>query len=113
MIRAALDEGKEVDVTQDPYYSILTDKTLSNELVDLCEATWEKEHMESFADFVKYYNNGDCIGLVTAIENMSKIYEDLNLDIFKDAVTLSKLMQKYIFGRLHEDDDIMFHCEET
>ena len=106
-LRKAMDEGNEELVTQlaktDPYFSILKQKTISNEDVDICELEWKNQNMQNFGDFVRYYNDLDVIGLVQGIEKLSKIYFDQGFNMFKDAVSLPKLTQKLIFKPLKED----------
>ena len=91
------------NVKGDPYYSILKQKTISNESVDLCEKVYEEQGMKTFGDFVKYYNDLDVIGLVQGIEKMHKVYSDQKLDMFKDAISLPKLAQIQIFRPLKDD----------
>ena len=95
-------------VKDDPYYSILKQKTISNENVDVCEKVYEEQNMKNFGDFVKYYNDLDVIGLVEGIQKMQKVYIDQKLDMFKDAVSLPKLAQKQIFRSLKEDYFTLF-----
>ena len=100
-MRAAVDRGERVP--NDPYYSILRQKTISNENVDLCEKVFKEQGMKTFGDFVKYYNNHDVIGMVEGIEKMQKVYRDQRLDMFKDAVSLPRLTQKQIFRPLGDN----------
>ncbi len=97
-------EEEEELIRQDPYFSILKGKTITNEQVDLCEKEWIEQGMQNFGDFVEFYNNGDVIGLVEGIVKLSKIYKDQKLDMFKQAVSLPKLTQKQIFRALGEDE---------
>ena len=100
-VRIAVDKG-QIDVN-DPYYSLLKMKTISNEEVDSCEKVWKEQNMKNFGDWVAYYNNLDVSGLVEEIVKMSKIYQDQGLNMFKDAVSLPKLTQKLIFCPSKED----------
>ena len=103
-LRDALERGEVPDIVKDdPYYSILKMKTISNEEVDLCERVWKEQNMQNFGDFVKFYNDLDVLGLVEGIVKMSKIYQNQGLNMFKDAVSLPKLTQKQIFRPLKED----------
>ena len=43
----------------DPYYSILKDKTIPNEDVEAAEHTWQVHGMSTFSDYIKYYNDTD------------------------------------------------------
>ena len=93
---------------EDPCSSVLSQKIVSNEEVDLCEKEWKLQNVQNLGDFVKYYDDLDVIGLVKGIEKMSKIYHDQGLTIFKKAVNLLALTQNLIFCPLKEDYLTMF-----
>ena len=107
-LRRAMDEGNQELIEklskEDPYFSILKQKTITNEQVDICEQEWKNRGMQNFGDFVKYYNNLDVLGLVEGIVKMSRVYQDEGLNMFKDAVSLPKLMQKLIFRPLDREN---------
>ena len=84
----------------DPYYSLLKGKTVSNEDIDECEKVWKEQNMKTFGDYVRYYNDLDVTGLVEGIVKMSEIFRKQKLDIFKDGVSLPRLTQKQIFKAL-------------
>ena len=67
----------------DRFYSILTDKTISNEDVDSALEMWDRLDMTTFADYVKYYNDADVTGCVEATTKMLKNKEEKGLDMFK------------------------------
>ena len=85
------------------FRSILTNQTISDEEFQKCHHVWEDQGMTKFADYVKYYNNADVIGFVEAVEKLIAKEKNNRLDIFKDAVSLPGLTQKYLFARLGED----------
>ena len=66
------------------FYSILTDRTISQENYQLCQDVWKEQNMKTFGDFVKYYNNLDVIGLVDGVQKLMKVKELKKQDIFKD-----------------------------
>ena len=61
--------------------------------------------MKTFADYVRYYNNHDVIGLVEAIEKMVAIENKNGLDVFKESVSLPGLTRKYLFSKLQQDNE--------
>ena len=107
-LRKAMDEGNQELIVvlskKDPYFSILKQKTITNEQVDICEQEWKNQGMQNFGDFVKYYNDLDVLGLVEGIVKMNRVYQEEGLNMFKDAVSLPKLTQKLIFGPLDEEN---------
>jgi len=52
--------------------------------------------METFADWLKYYNNLDAGPFLEALEIMRGFYANLGIDIFKDAVSLPGVSLKYL-----------------
>ena len=87
------------------FRSILTNQTISAEEFQKCHRVWEAQGMTKFADYVKYYKNADVIGFVEAVEKMNANEKNNRLDIYKDAVSLPGLTQKYLFARLGVEDD--------
>ena len=69
-----------------------------------CWREWHKQGMKTFADYLKYYNDGDVIGLVEGIEKMSKIKFEQGLDVFKESVSLASLTQIYLQRKLDKND---------
>ena len=106
-LRKAMEENDTETIKKleklDPFYSILRQKTVPNIEIDMCEAEWQRQGMETFADFLRFYNNLDVIGLVEGIEKMSQVYHAQGLNIFKDAISLPRLTQKLIFSSLQDD----------
>ena len=76
------------------FYSILTKQSISPNEYQLCKNVWTSEGMETFADFICYYNNADVIGFVEAVEKMIANEGSYELDIFKESISLPGLTQK-------------------
>ena len=58
---------------------------------------WQKENMETFEDFLRYYNNLDVIPFVEAVEKMQYFYKDLGIDFLKEALSIPGVARKYLF----------------
>ena len=80
---------------QSAFRSLLTKKEIDEYQYMSCWKVWHEQGMKTFADFVKYYNNHDVIGLVEGIEKMLEIEKGNELDVFKESVSLPGLTQKY------------------
>ena len=52
--------------------------------------------MQTFGDWLKYYNNLDVAPFLEALQKMKEFYTSLGVDIFKDAVSLPGVSQQYI-----------------
>ena len=87
----------------DPYYSILTDKTIPNEEVDYAQQMWDQLDIYTFAGYVKYYNDADVTGCVEAVTKMLENKKEKGLDMFKISVSLPGLTQRYLFTNLGDD----------
>ena len=69
-----------------------------------CWREWHEQGMKTFADYLRYYNDRDVIGLVEGIEKMSAIKFEQGLDIFKESVSLASLTQIYLQRKLDKND---------
>ena len=54
--------------------------------------------MTTFRDFLVWYNNLDVVPFLEAIEKMSNFWQERNIDIFKDGVSVPGLAMKYLFS---------------
>ena len=52
--------------------------------------------MQTFGDWLKYYNNLDVAPFLEALQKMKAFYTDLGVDIFKDAVSLPGVSQQFV-----------------
>ena len=88
----------------DPFYSMLTDRTISNEGLGTCIEAWKEEGMETFADFVEFYNNADVIGFCEALTKYLALNQTMKLDVFKMSMSLPGLTKRYLFQNLPKED---------
>ena len=58
--------------------------------------------METFRDFLIWYNNLDVVPFLEAIDKMSAFWKERNIDIFKDGVSVPDeiFMMKYLFSNV-------------
>ena len=87
---------------EDPFYSILTKKTISNADLESCENAWQEGW--TFADFVKFYNDADVIGFTEALVKYLKFNQTMKLDVFKMSMSLPGLTKRYVFQNLPKGD---------
>ena len=55
--------------------------------------------MTTFRDFLVWYNNLDVVPFLEAIDKMSNFWQERNIDIFKDGVSVPGLTMKYLFSK--------------
>ena len=88
---------------REDFYSLLTNSIVSEEEYQDAIDTWCLHGWESFKQYVKFYNDLDVTGMTEAVGKMHVVYKEKNLDIFKDAVSLAGITQKYVFKNLPQD----------
>ena len=66
---------------------------------DDCHRVFRERGMRTFGDWLEYYNNLDVAPFLEALQKMKEFYTDLGVDIFKDAVSLPGVSEKYILRK--------------
>ena len=64
--------------------------------------TWQED--QTFADYVKYYNNADVVGFTEALVEYLKFNKTMKLDPFKMSMSLPGLTKRYVFQNLPKGD---------
>ena len=77
------------------FHSTLSGTDITEEQYDYCRRVWNKNNMETFRDFLIWYNNRDIVPFLGAIDKMSEFWRDRHIDIFKDGVSVPGLTMKY------------------
>ena len=73
---------------------------------------WLANNWTSVRDLLIYYNNCDVSPFVEALLNMLSIYQDKQIDLFKNCVTVPSAARHLIFNSV--DDDVKFAlCDES
>ena len=66
---------------------------------DDCHRIFKERSMQTFGDWLKYYNNLDVAPFLEALQKMKEFYTSLGIDILKDAVSLPGVSEKYILRK--------------
>ena len=70
--------------------------------------------MQTFADWLRYYNNLDVAPGLEALEKMRAFYTEKGIDILKDAVSLPGLSLHYLLrGTIERGADLYSPCKEA
>ena len=97
-----LDDFTKLDSNSLPAYndwfSSLKNKNIDEEDYKYCLQVWNDNKMKTMKDFLKWYNNGDVIPMVEAINKMFEFYRAKGLDMFKDAISLPGLAYKMLLS---------------
>ena len=68
------------------------------------QANWERENMNTFHDFLKWYNNKDVVPTLDAMTKMIQFYHSKQIDMLKLGYTLPNLANR----NLHSYTDAAF-----
>ena len=66
---------------------------------DDCHRIFKDRGMQTFGDWLEYYNNLDVAPFLEALQKMKEFYTSLGIDILKDAVSLPGVSEKYILRK--------------
>ena len=97
-----LDDFTKLDSKSLPAYndwfSSLKNKSIDQEDYKYSLQVWKDNKMKTMKDFLKWYNNGDVIPMVEAINKMFEFNRAKGLDMFKDAISLPGLAYKMLLS---------------
>ena len=85
------------------FFSALKNANITEDEYRFCSAIWRDKNMESFRDYLIWYNNLDVEPFVEAIEKMFEFYQAKGLDLFKDGISVPGLVMKYMFSGLEHN----------
>ena len=66
---------------------------------DDCHRIFKERGMQTFGDWLEYYNNLDVAPFLEALQKMKEFYTSIGIDILKDAVSLPGVSEKYILRK--------------
>ena len=79
-----------------------------------CKKIFKEKGMQTFADWLRYYNNLDVAPGLEALENMRAFYTGKGTDILKDAVSLPGVSLHYLLrGTIERGADLYSPCKEA
>ena len=79
-----------------------------------CKKIFKEKKMQTFADWLCYYNNLDVAPGLEALEKMRDFYTGKGIDILKDAVSLPGVSLHYLLrGTIERDADLYSPCKEA
>ena len=78
------------------YSKLKNEYVLTLKEYDDCHRIFREQGMQTFGDWLKYYNNLDVAPFLEALQKMKAFYTDLGVDIFKDAVSLPGVSQQFV-----------------
>ena len=85
---------------QEAFYSRLKNEGISDEDYALCQVAWCDNGMKTMRDFLVWYNNRDVTPFLQAIDKQFAFYQQHNIDMFKDGISVPGLTLLYLFKDL-------------
>ena len=85
------------------FYSSLTNKNISKEEYQYCQQVWASNKMRTFRDFLVWYNNLDVKPFCDALEKMCAFWEDKNIDMLRQGISISGVTSAYLFTTLESN----------
>ena len=79
------------------FFNDLRNEELSESDYENCKKVWEELEMKTFRDYVVWYNNLDVGPFVKAVSKMQNQYFEIDLDVFKTAISLPGLSKQILF----------------
>ena len=79
-----------------------------------CKKIFKEKGMQTFADWLRYYNNLDIAPGLEALEKMRVLYTEKGIDILKDVVSVPGVSLHYLLrGTIERGADLYSPCKEA
>ena len=82
------------------FFSSLTNTNISTEEYQYCQKVWSSNNMQTFQDFLIWYNNLDVKPFCDALEKMCAFCEEKNIDMLRQVVSFPGITLIYLFSTL-------------
>ncbi|MCG7866661.1 MAG: hypothetical protein JAY74_09850, partial [Candidatus Thiodiazotropha taylori] len=79
------------------FYSHLKGSNISEEEYAYCQRVWRDHQMQTFRDFLVWYNNLDVRPFVEAVEKFQHFYFQKSIDVFKTAISVPGIARQLLF----------------
>ena len=88
---------------QSAFFSQLKNEGISDADYARFQAVWHDNQMKTMRDFLVWYNNRDVIPFLQAIDKQFAFYQQHNIDMFKDGISVPGLSLLHLFNDLPND----------
>ena len=85
---------------QAAFFSRLKNEGISDTDYALCQEAWRNNRMTTMRDFLVFYNNRDVVPFLECIDQQFAFYQQQNIDMFKDGISVPGLTLLYLFNDL-------------
>ena len=83
--------------TYKAFFSSLTNSNISEEDYQYCKNLWEENEMQTFRDFLIWYNNLDVQPFCDALEKRCLFWKDKNIDMLRQGISKPAVTLTYLF----------------
>ena len=87
---------------KEAFFSQLKNESFSDEYYVGCQEAWRDKGMTTLRDFLVWYNNGDMVPFLQAIDRHFAFYQKRGIDMFKQGISAPGLTLLYLFNDLPE-----------
>ena len=92
---------------QSAFFSRLKNEGISNDDYARCQAVWRDNGMETLREYLIWYNNRDVTPFLQAIDKQFAFYQQHNIDMFKDGISVPGLSLLHLFNDLPNDTNFV------
>ena len=85
------------------FFSTLKNENISNEDYQYCQQVWSTNNMQTFRDFLIWYNNLDVQPFCDALEKMCAFWKDKRIDMLRQGISIPGVTLTYLFTTLESD----------
>ena len=82
------------------FYSSLSNKNISFEEYKYCQQVWTDNNIQTFRDFLIWYNNLDVQPFCDALEKMSAFWKAKKIDMLRQGISIPGITLIYLFSTL-------------
>ena len=92
---------------QSAFFSQLKNEGISDANYARCQAVWRDNGMETLREYLIWYNNRDVTPFLQAIDKQFAFYQQHNIDMFKDGISVPGLSLLHLFNDLPNDTNFV------
>ena len=82
------------------FFSTLKNKNISDADYQYCQQVWSNNNMQTFREFLIWYNNLDVQPFCEALEKMCAFWKDKKIDMLRQGISIPSVTLMYLFTTL-------------
>ncbi|KXJ22829.1 Zinc finger and SCAN domain-containing protein 22 [Exaiptasia diaphana] len=85
------------------FYSSLTNSNIKAQEYAYCQQVWAENNIQTFREFLVWYNNRDVVPFCDALEKMSTFWREKRIDMLRQGISIPGVTLTYLFMTLEPD----------